>query len=49
MRLTTGGAKGIRTAITGPDGHEMLDRWAKALQMKEEVAQRWARVCGETA
>ncbi len=34
-------------AITGPDGDEMSDRWAEALQMKEEVAQRWARVCRE--
>jgi sugar phosphate isomerase/epimerase len=31
-------------AITGPDGKEMSDRWAEALQMKDEVRSVWSRL-----
>jgi hypothetical protein len=31
-------------AISGPDGDEMSDRWAEALQLRREVAERWQRV-----
>jgi hypothetical protein len=31
-------------AISGPDGDEMSDRWAEALQLKQEVADLWARL-----
>jgi len=31
-------------AITGPDGLELYDRWAEALEMRERVAAIWARL-----
>lgn len=34
-------------AITGPDGDEMSDRWAEALQLKAEVTRVWNGVAGD--
>ena len=34
-------------AMTGPDGNELSDRWAEALQLRSLVIDRWRRVCAE--
>lgn len=34
-------------AITGPDGKELSDRWAEALQLKESVTAIWERLDNE--
>jgi len=36
-------------SITGPDGEELSDRWAEALQLKELVRELWAAVEQERA
>jgi hypothetical protein len=34
-------------AISGPDGDEMSDRWAEALQLRDAVQELWAQVAAE--
>jgi hypothetical protein len=34
-------------AMTGPDGEELSDRWAEALQLRSMVVDRWRLVCAE--
>jgi hypothetical protein len=36
-------------AITGPDGAELSDRWADALQMKDMIRALWQRIVNEDA
>ena len=36
-------------AITGPDGHELSDRWADALVMKDMIRASWQRIVDEDA
>jgi hypothetical protein len=34
-------------AMTGPDGYELSDRWAEAIQMKDMVRALWRRIAAE--
>jgi sugar phosphate isomerase/epimerase len=34
-------------AISGPDGDEMSDRWAEALQLRDAVQELWAQIAAE--
>jgi hypothetical protein len=34
-------------AITGPDGHELSDRWEEAQQMKDMIREMWRRIEGQ--
>jgi hypothetical protein len=42
------GSIAFRTyAITGPDGHELSDRWREAPVMKDMIRALWDRVAAE--